>query len=143
MLFVYQWSFVHLCPGFVIIHPHFHQISSPLKPLDRLKSDLIWNICALWEPKVSIIGPAHMTKMATMPIYGENPLKIFSRTISQMTLKLGTHQKGVKPYKSYINVDPGLTLTYFTRLTLFISAFTLEKSVHTFEHLLLRNHWTD
>ena len=32
--------------------------------------------------KVYIIGPGHMTKMATMPIYGKNLLQIFSRTMS-------------------------------------------------------------
>ena len=38
-----------------------------------------------------------------------------------MTLKLGTQQKGLEPYKVCINDDPGLTLTYFTtRSTLFI-----------------------
>ena len=51
--------------------------------------------------------------MAKMAIYGKNPLKIFSRTISQVTLKLGRQQKGHEPKKSYINYDPGLTLTYF------------------------------
>ena len=50
----------------------------------------------------------------------------------------------LEPYKSYINDDPGLALTYYTaRSALFIYAFTLEKSVHTFKLLLLRNHWTD
>ena len=31
----------------------------------------------------------HMTNMATMPIYGKNLKKIFSRTNSLMILKLG------------------------------------------------------
>ena len=31
----------------------------------------------------------HMAKMADMPIYGKNPLKIFSRTRRLMTLGLG------------------------------------------------------
>ena len=30
-----------------------------------------------------------------------------------MTLKLNRQQKGLEPYKIYINDDPGLTLTYF------------------------------
>ena len=30
--------------------------------------------------KVNSNGPGHITKMAAMPIYGKNPLKIFSRT---------------------------------------------------------------
>ena len=55
-----------------------------------------------------------MTKMVGMPIYCKHPLKIFfSRTVSQMILKLGRKQKGLESYKSYINDDPGLT-TYFT-----------------------------
>ena len=65
--------------------------------------------------KVYIIGPSHMIRIAGMPIYGKNPSKIFfSRMVSQMTLKLGKKQKGLEPYKSYINDDPGLTWTYFT-----------------------------
>ena len=36
--------------------------------------------------KVCSNGPGHMTKMAAMPIYGKNPLKIFfSRTRRPMT----------------------------------------------------------
>ena len=31
-----------------------------------------------------------------------------------MILKLGMYHLGLKPYKVYINDDPGLTLTYFT-----------------------------
>ena len=69
-----------------------------------------------------MIGPGHMTKVAAMPIYGKNPLKIFFS--SQMTLKLGRQQKGLKPYKSCIDDDPGLILTYFmARSNLFPKAF--------------------
>ena len=40
--------------------------------------------------KVYTRGLGHMTKMTAMPIYGENPSKIFfSRTKRPMTLKLG------------------------------------------------------
>ena len=40
--------------------------------------------------KVYSNGPGHMTKMAAMPIYNKNPLKIFfSRTRRPMTLGLG------------------------------------------------------
>ena len=40
--------------------------------------------------KVYINVPGHMTKMATMPIYGKNPSKIFfSRTSGQIFTKLG------------------------------------------------------
>ena len=47
--------------------------------------------------KVYIYGTGHMTKMAAMPIYGKNLVAL-----------------GLKLYKVYINDDPGLTLTYFT-----------------------------
>ena len=37
-----------------------------------------------------IRNPGHMTKMATMPIYGKNPLEIFfSRTSGPISTKLG------------------------------------------------------
>ena len=53
-------------------------------------------------------GLGHMTKMATTPIYGKNPSKIFfSRIKGQMTLWLETIIVGS-------NNDPRLTLTYFT-----------------------------
>ena len=39
--------------------------------------------------KVCSNGPGHMTKMVAMPIYGKNPLKIFSRTRRLMTSGLG------------------------------------------------------
>ena len=68
--------------------------------------------------------------MAGMPIYGKNPLKIFfSRTVSQMTVKLGRKQKGLKPFNSYINDDPRLTLTYFTRSNLVPEVFEWEKCI--------------
>ena len=67
--------------------------------------------CILY--RTSITGPGHMIKKAAMPICGKNPSKIFfSRTISQMTLNFGAQQKGLKPYKVYINDDLGLVLSY-------------------------------
>ena len=41
------------------------------------------------ETKVCIWGPGHMTKMAAMPIYGENPSKIFFGTAGLICMKLG------------------------------------------------------
>ena len=75
----------------------------------------------LMGTKVHIIGPGHMTKMAAMPIYGKNPIKVFfTRTISQMILKLNIQQKELEPDKSYTNDDPGLTLTYFMARSKFV-----------------------
>ena len=39
--------------------------------------------------KISTIWFGHITKMADTPIYGKNPLKIFSRTRRLMILGLG------------------------------------------------------
>ena len=54
-----------------------------------------------------------MTKMAAMPIYFKNPLKIFFSETNMMALKLGKQHWGLRPYIVCSN-DPGLTLTYFT-----------------------------
>ena len=57
----------------------------------------------------------HMTKMADMPIYRKNPLKIFfSRTRRLMTLGLGMQHLGCGAYQFCSNDDPRLTLTYLT-----------------------------
>ena len=69
-------------------------------------------------------GSGHMTKMAAMPIYGKNPLKIFSRTRRPMTLGLGMKHQGCGAYQVCSNDDPGLTLTYLTsRSNLLPNAF--------------------
>ena len=54
-----------------------------------------------------------MTKMAAMPIYGKNPLKIFSRTSVN---GVGTWYValGVLGYHVCSIDDPSLTLTYLT-----------------------------
>ena len=57
---------------------------------------------------------SHMTKLTTMPIYGKNPLKIFSSgTEWQVTLKLGC-SIGNGPYQVCSNDDSWLALMYFT-----------------------------
>ena len=55
----------------------------------------------------------HMTKMAAMPIYGNNPSNIFfSRTGGLISKKLGMKHQWLKYYNVYINHDPVATLTY-------------------------------
>ena len=54
-----------------------------------------------------------MTKMAATPIYGENPLKIFSGTKWPMTLGLGGQHWGLRPNKICSNDDLGLTFCLF------------------------------
>ena len=49
--------------------------------------------------KVCSNGPGHMTKMATMPIYGINPLKIFfCETSRPMTFASGILHWGLGPF---------------------------------------------
>ena len=73
----------------VVRRPPFSKIFS---------SETAWPIKAkfymkhLWEggTNVYINNPGHMTKMATMPIYGKNPSKIFfSGTTGPILTKLG------------------------------------------------------
>ena len=56
-----------------------------------------------------------MTKMAAMPIYGKNPSKIISESGGTISKKLGMKHQWLKYYNVYINHDPVVTLTYFTR----------------------------
>ena len=81
------------------------------------------------ETKVWSNGLGHMTKMATMPIYGKN-IKIYLLLNQKrpMTLKVGMQHWVLKYYQIYSNNDPGLTLTYFTeRSNLVPYAFVWEK----------------
>ena len=55
-----------------------------------------------------------MTKMAAMPIYGKNTVKIFFLGITgPILMKLCMKHQRPKPFIIYANYDPGLTLTYF------------------------------
>ena len=71
----------------------------------------------------------HMTKMATMPIYGKNPSKIFfSETNRLISRKLGVKHRWLKYFNVYINHDPVMTLTKFmARSTWVAYAFELGK----------------
>ena len=54
-----------------------------------------------------INNPGHLTKMATMPIYGTNPSKIFfSRTGEPISTNLGMKHRWLKYYNVCINHDP-------------------------------------
>ena len=66
-----------------------------------------------------------MAKMAAMPIYGKNHLKIFfSRTRRPMTLGLGMLHLGCRAYQVCSNGEPKLTLTYLmSRSNLLPNAF--------------------
>ena len=76
--------------------------------------NFMWSLIGKGE-KNYIIGPGHITKMATMPLYGKNLQNSFpTELIVIMILKLGMEHYVLKFYKVYINDDSELTLTYFT-----------------------------
>ena len=54
----------------------------------------------------------HMTKMATMPIYGKNPSEFFFYgTTGPISTKLGMKHRGLEDYNVFINYDIWITLT--------------------------------
>ena len=55
-----------------------------------------------------------MTKMATMPIYGKNTLKIFFPGTSwPISTELAMKHQRIRPIIFCSNDNPGMTLTYF------------------------------
>ena len=64
----------------------------------------------------------HMTKMAAKPIYGKNSSKIFfSRTGRPIFTKLGMYHRGLQPIIVCSNDEPGVTVTYFTARSNFVT----------------------
>ena len=67
----------------------------------------------------------HMTKMAAMSIYGENPSKIFFYGL--ISMKLGMKHQWLKYYNVYINHDPAMPMTQFmARSPWVVNAFEWE-----------------
>ena len=65
------------------------------------------------KKKVCTFGTGHMTKMATMPIYGKNLKKYSSQEPQADCLETYYVVSGILVLQDYINDDPWLTLTYF------------------------------
>ena len=82
--------------------------------------------------KVCSGGLGHMTKMAATPIYGKNPLKIFSGTKGPMTLGLGMQHWGLGPNKVSSNDDLGLTLTFYGKVRFASLCFFFYMGKYTF-----------
>ena len=99
--FSYNSSLAHLCRrliGKLIVYQSLLRPSVCRPPINIFKH--LWNHWANLTQisygdslghgnKVCSNGPGHMTKMTATPIYGKNPLKIFSRTRMPMTFGLG------------------------------------------------------
>ena len=70
--------------------------------------------------KIHQNNAGHMTKMAAMPIYGKNTLKIFfTGTTGLILMKLCKKHQRPKPFIFCSNYDPWLTLTYFMAMANF------------------------
>ena len=78
-----------------------------------------------WLAKIHTKCYGHMTKMATMPIYGKNSLNIFfSGTKRPLALGLGMQHWECGPYQVCTNDESRLTLSYFmARSNLIPNAF--------------------
>ena len=64
----------------------------------------------------------HVTKIAVMPIYGKNTLKIFfPGTTGQISIKLCMKHQRLKPFIICANYDPRLSLTYFMARSNFVT----------------------
>ena len=83
-----------------------------------------------WLAKIYTKCYGHMTKMATMPIYGKNSLNIFfSGTKRPLALGLGMQLWECGPYQVCTNDESRLTLSYFmARSNLILNAFIWGKS---------------
>ena len=63
--------------------------------------------------KIHQHNAGHITKMAAMPIYGKNTLKIFfPGTTGLFLMKPSMKHQRLKPFFICANYEPGLTLTY-------------------------------
>ena len=77
--------------GIIHVFNHNIQRSSSLKPLGQPKSNFIGSICMKGKPMYLENKPGHITKMATMPIYGKNPSKtFFAGTAEPIATKIDT-----------------------------------------------------
>ena len=111
-LIVYPWSGVR------------RHLSSVRRPqCSNIFSETAWPIKTKFHVEPPWVGGTkfcsrhlgHMTKMATTPIYGKNPSKIFlSRTGGPIFKKLGMKHQGPRSIINCSNDDPGVALTYFT-----------------------------
>ena len=94
----------------ILLRPPFSKIFSKTTwPIAKLHMEPLWKE----GTKVCINDPGHMTKLAAKPIYGENLKNHDDETSMQ--------HWGIKVYKGCINDDPGLTLTYFTARSNWVS----------------------
>ena len=83
-----------------------------------------------WLAKTYTNCSGHMTKVATVSIYGINALNIFySETKRPMALGLSMQHWECGPYKVCTNDDSRLAVTYFmARSNLILNAFIWGKS---------------
>ena len=74
--------------GYIRVYNHYFQISSARETAWSINAK--FHVEPPWEvgKKVHINGTGHMTKMATMSIYGKTFKNFFSITRSPMILKL-------------------------------------------------------
>ena len=117
-------SLFDLCPRslrFILSNIFYCNAARPIEAKSHV--ELLWVV----RMKVCSNCLGHVTKMAAMPVYGKNLLKIFSETSRLMIFELGVQHQGFGPYKVCANDDHVMTLTYFiAKSTLPPNAFEWE-----------------
>ena len=107
-------------------------VRPPLKIFSKTagQSQISYGVSVGWGNKSLFAGLGHMTKMATTPIYGKNPSKIFfSRTKWPVSCGLVCSIGALGPIIVCSNDGPRLTLTYFMTRSNLISYFYMGKTV--------------
>ena len=91
----------------------------------------------LWDIRMKICSnvPGHMTKMASMPIYGRNLQKSPSEPRGRWPMKLGIQYRVLKYYQLCLNDDTGLTLTIFMKWSFFSNASAWAKAYTAYSHV--------
>ena len=102
-----------------------------------------FHVVTLWDGETKEVcsnGPGHLTKMAAMPKYGKNPLKILPGTKKGIALETWYAASGTQILPSLFKWWPLADLRLFYGKVKFASiAFYMGKS---FNCRFLRNHWS-
>ena len=86
--------------------------------------------------KIHQHNAGHMTKMAAMPIYGKNTLKIFvPGSAGLIFMKLCMKHQRPKRFTVCSNYDPGSSLTYFMSRSNFATKAFIRENMTMMEFL--------
>ena len=115
-LIVYPWSGIVRCRRPQCSYIFFSETAGPIKAKFYVEPPWVGGT------KFCSRHLGHMTKMASMPIYGKNLSKIFfSGTSWPISMKLGVKYRALLLIIVCSIDDPGMTLTYLTARSNFVT----------------------